>query len=156
MSFRGSIVTCLSFCHEPRNRTPTLYGGRYGHVYRSPFDVGYSICNTHLAESKTGLKFGASLENTVTNTYERQYTLNSNPLGTILVNFADNVIINGTTSREYANDNIILRPHFQRDHFHSGGSDLSPILIPSKIICFYGYRRAFNMILIRMHLICLG
>ena len=57
---------------------------------------------------KIGLKFGANLENTTTNSLARQYTLNSNQLATFLVNFADNVIISGTTSREYSSDDISI------------------------------------------------
>ena len=42
---------------------------------------------------KIGLKFGASLENNVTNTLVLTYTLGSEILGTALVNFADKAII---------------------------------------------------------------
>ncbi len=41
---------------------------------------------------KIGLKFGASLELSVTNTVTKSYTLNSDPLGTVIVNFADEII----------------------------------------------------------------
>ncbi|HNR73324.1 MAG TPA: hypothetical protein PKM03_03825 [Cyclobacteriaceae bacterium] len=65
---------------------------------------------------KIGLKFGASLERTETNTITRQYTLNSDPLGSVVVNFSDKVIVSASypvleapqtwryNTREYAND----------------------------------------------------
>lgn len=65
---------------------------------------------------KIGLKFGASLERTETNTITRQYTLNSDPLGSVVVNFSDKVIVSASYpvlespqtwryyTREYAND----------------------------------------------------
>ena len=62
---------------------------------------------------KIGLKFGATLENTKTNVVTRSYTLNSQQLGTVVVNFADNVIISTTNLpllglryniREYTNN----------------------------------------------------
>jgi hypothetical protein len=42
---------------------------------------------------KLGLKFGASAEVTRTDNVTRRYTLESDPLGSVLVNFADKVII---------------------------------------------------------------
>ena len=62
---------------------------------------------------KLGLKFGASLERTTSSTQTRQYTLGSYQMGTVVVNFADNVIISnaclvcadpGYVTREYANN----------------------------------------------------
>ncbi|MBX2900539.1 MAG: hypothetical protein KF775_12865 [Cyclobacteriaceae bacterium] len=65
---------------------------------------------------KIGLKFGASLERTETNVLTRQYTLNSDPLGTVVVNFSDKVVLSISypvleapstwryTTREYANN----------------------------------------------------
>lgn len=42
---------------------------------------------------KIGLKFGASLENTQSQTTERTVTLANDDLGSVIVNFADNVIV---------------------------------------------------------------
>jgi hypothetical protein len=63
---------------------------------------------------KIGLKFGASLEETRSETNSRTYTLGSDQLGSVIVNFADDVLLSVTTvikwqlpittatSREYA------------------------------------------------------
>ena len=55
---------------------------------------------------KIGLKFGASLENTNTATVQRTFTQGNDLLGEVIVNFADNVIINRSgndyTTREYS------------------------------------------------------
>jgi hypothetical protein len=56
---------------------------------------------------KIGLKFGASLERTTANVVQRKYTLASDELGTVIVNFADKVILSRnsitTRTREYNN-----------------------------------------------------
>lgn len=64
---------------------------------------------------KIGLKFGASLELTRQSTLTRQYTLGSYQMGTVLVNFADKVIISECwacaapyNSREYSNNTFSI------------------------------------------------
>ncbi|AKJ05937.1 Hypothetical protein AA314_07563 [Archangium gephyra] len=46
---------------------------------------------------KIGLKFGASLEETRTETTQRTYTLGNDILGAVIVNFADNVLVGPVT-----------------------------------------------------------
>jgi hypothetical protein len=53
---------------------------------------------------KIGLKFGASLEDTQTQTTTKSYTEGNDDLGSVIINFADNVIVNtfsGYNTRTY-------------------------------------------------------
>lgn len=68
------------------------------------FATNFAIEGTLL--KKIGLKFGASLENTVSNTVTRETTLGSYEMGPVIVNFADKVVVSGFpyNSREYSNN----------------------------------------------------
>ncbi|GHB71526.1 hypothetical protein GCM10007390_26700 [Persicitalea jodogahamensis] len=70
------------------------------------FAANFAIEATVL--KKIGIKFGASLENTQTQTYQRSFTQDNDLLGSVIVNFGDDVVLNtygnGSTAhtREYA------------------------------------------------------
>lgn len=70
------------------------------------FATNFAIEATVL--KKIGIKFGASLENTQVQTYQRSFTQDNDQLGYVIVNFADDVVLNtygnGATAdtREYA------------------------------------------------------
>jgi hypothetical protein len=74
------------------------------------FATNFSIDPTAGLLKKIGLKFGASLEETRTQTTQRTYTLGNDLLGSVIVNFADNVLVGRSTllgltiwrTREYA------------------------------------------------------
>lgn len=55
------------------------------------FAANFGIDNGTL--KKIGLKFGASLEINQTRTTVRTFTIGSDPLGSLLINFADNIIV---------------------------------------------------------------
>jgi hypothetical protein len=74
--------------------------------FTSEFASNFGIDNGTL--KKIGLKFGASLKTTQTQSYTRVFKQDNDPLGDVTVNFADNIIISrGTgiipryTTREY-------------------------------------------------------
>ena len=74
------------------------------------YDLGVS-----LELVKLGLKFGASLELTRQTTLTRQYTLGRYQMGTVIVNFADKVIVSHCwecvapyNSREYSNNTFSI------------------------------------------------
>lgn len=51
---------------------------------------------------KIGLKFGASMEETQTHTIQKTYTVGNDPLGSVIVNFGDDVLLNlSLMTREY-------------------------------------------------------
>ncbi|GHH00017.1 hypothetical protein GCM10012319_66650 [Comamonas sp. KCTC 72670] len=56
------------------------------------FATNFGIDTTIGSKVKLGLKFGASLEETRTETTQRTYTLGNDLLGAVIVNFADNVL----------------------------------------------------------------
>ncbi|MBU1820371.1 MAG: hypothetical protein KKG00_02510, partial [Bacteroidetes bacterium] len=55
---------------------------------------------------KIGLKLGGSLETSQTQTYQRTFTQGNDDLGSVIVNFADNIIISQNfikyLTREYS------------------------------------------------------
>lgn len=63
------------------------------------FASNFGIDNGTL--KKIGLKFGASLETNQTQTYQRVFTQGNDELGSVIINFADNVIINQLTPTSY-------------------------------------------------------
>ncbi len=56
------------------------------------FATNFGIDTTVGSKVKIGLKFGASLEETRTETNQRTYTVGNDLLGAVIVNFADNVL----------------------------------------------------------------
>jgi hypothetical protein len=61
------------------------------------FATNFGIDPTVGFLEKIGLKFGASLEETRTETNQRTYTVGNDILGSVIVNFADNVVTGKTT-----------------------------------------------------------
>ncbi|MVO09153.1 hypothetical protein GOQ30_08260 [Flavobacterium sp. TP390] len=58
------------------------------------FATNFSIEPSSGLLKKIGLKFGASLEQNATQTVQRSFTQGNDQLGDVIVNFADNIIIN--------------------------------------------------------------
>ena len=69
------------------------------------YATNFSISPTFGFLEKVGLKFGASVESNQIKETSTQYTLGSDPLGSVIINFADKIIINqsttGVTTRKY-------------------------------------------------------
>jgi hypothetical protein len=59
------------------------------------FATNFTIDPTFGWLKKIGLKFGASLEQTTTQTITRTFTLGNDALGAVIVNFADNAVTSG-------------------------------------------------------------
>jgi hypothetical protein len=91
--------------NETITETQTIQG-----EFLSNFEVNLNVFE------KVGLKTGGSLKTTSINTYTKTYSLGSDPLGSVIINFADNVIVGKTvtttgttyTLREYVNTNFVL------------------------------------------------
>lgn len=60
------------------------------------FAANFNIDATLGVKVKAGLKFGASLETTQTNTVQKTFTQGNDFLGEAIVNFADKVILGQT------------------------------------------------------------
>lgn len=69
------------------------------------YAANFSISPVYDFLVKVGLKFGASIESNEIKKTATQYTLGSDPLGSVIINFADKIIINqsatGVTTRKY-------------------------------------------------------